>query len=81
MVELENEKLTLLRSRCASKPQDKQAQAAAMSKRRSTFLIFQKHDRVQQTIPVTFPRRGVYRQEAFRSSLVSPWLPAESAPA
>src|SRR5216683_2032286 len=25
-----------------------------------------KHDRVQQTIPVTFPRRGVYRQEAFR---------------
>src|SRR5258708_8306349 len=30
------------------------------------FPYLPKHDRVQQTIPVTFPRRGVYRQEAFR---------------
>src|SRR5436305_13468238 len=30
------------------------------------FPYLPKRDRVQQVIPVTFPRRGVYREEAFR---------------
>ena len=66
MVELENEKLTLpsfsLRVEAAK---TKQAQAAILETP-VYFPYLPKHDRVQQTIPVTFPRRGVYRQEAFR---------------
>ena len=67
MVELENEKLTLpsfsLRVEAAK---SKQAHAAAMLEMPVYFPYLPKHDRVQQTIPVTFPRRGVYCQEAFR---------------
>jgi uncharacterized protein (DUF58 family) len=67
MVELENEKLTLpsfsLRVEVAKK---KNAEAAAMLETPVYFPYLPKHDRVQQTIPVTFPRRGIYRQEAFR---------------
>src|SRR6202140_3510299 len=67
MVELENEKLTLpsfsLRVEAAKTDQ---AQAAAMLETPVYFPYLPKHDRVQQTIPVMFPRRGVYRQEAFR---------------
>src|SRR4029077_18355776 len=62
-----NEKLTLpsfsLRVEAAKK---KNAEAAAMLETPVYFPYLPKHDRVQQTIPVTFPRRGVYRQEAFR---------------
>jgi len=67
MVELENEKLTLpsfsLRVEAAKA---KQAQAAALLETPVYFPYLPKHDRVQQVIPVMFPRRGVYRQEAFR---------------
>jgi len=67
MVELENEKLTLpsfsLRVEAA---RTKQAPSAAMLETPVYFPYLPKHDRVQQTIPVTFPQRGVYRQEAFR---------------
>ncbi len=67
MVELENEKLTLpsfsLRVEAAKKNQD---QAAVLLDTPVYFPYLPKQDRVQQTIPVTFPRRGVYRQEAFR---------------
>ena len=67
MVELENEKLTLpsfsLRVEAAK---TKLAQANAMLETPVYFPYIPKHDRVQQVIPVTFPRRGVYRQEAFR---------------
>jgi len=35
---------------------------------------------VQQTIPVTFPRRGVYRQEAFRIVTRFPFGSSASAP-
>jgi len=67
MVELENEKLTLpsfsLRVEAAK---TKNAQPAALLDTPVYFPYLPKHDRVQQTIPVTFPRRGVYRQEAFR---------------
>src|SRR5690348_5495480 len=67
MVELENEKLTLpsfsLRVEAAK---TKQAQANAMLETPVYFPYLPKRDRVQHVIPVTFPRRGVYRQEAFR---------------
>src|SRR6266513_2480900 len=66
-VELENEKLTLpsfsLRVEAAK---TNQAQAAAMLETPVYFPYLPKHDRVQQTIPVTFARRGIYRQDAFR---------------
>ena len=67
MVELENEKLTLpsfsLRVEAAK---TKLPQANAMLETPVYFPYLPKHDRVQQVIPVTFPRRGVYCQEAFR---------------
>jgi len=67
MVELENQKLTLpsfsLRVEAAK---GKDAQAAAMLETPVYFPYLPKHDRVQQVIPVTFPQRGIYRQEAFR---------------
>ena len=67
MVELENEKLTLpsfsLRVEAAK---SKQQAPAAMLETPVYFPYLPKHDRVQQTIPMTFPRRGIYRQDAFR---------------
>jgi uncharacterized protein (DUF58 family) len=66
-VELENEKLTLpsfsLRVECAK---TKSTPVVAMLETPVYFPYLQKHDRVQQSVPMTFPRRGVYRQEAFR---------------
>jgi uncharacterized protein (DUF58 family) len=68
MVELQNEKLTLpsfsLRVE-AAKPKGTTA-PAAMLETPVYFPYLPKHDRVQQTVPMTFPRRGIYRQEAFR---------------
>jgi uncharacterized protein (DUF58 family) len=67
MVELENEKLTLpsfsLRVEAAK---TKGAPPAAMLETPVYFPYLPKHDRVQQVVPMIFPRRGVYRQEAFR---------------
>src|SRR6202521_3088826 len=67
MVELENEKLTLpsfsLRVEGA-KP--KGLSAVAMLEQPVYFPYIPKHDLVQQIVPTTFPRRGVYRQEVFR---------------
>ncbi len=67
MVELENEKLTLpsfsLRVEAAK---TKNAQPVALLDTPVYFPYLPKQDCVQQTIPVTFPHRGVYRQEAFR---------------
>jgi uncharacterized protein (DUF58 family) len=67
MVELENQKLTLpsfsLRVEAAKA---KDGQAAAMLETPVYFPYLPKHDLVQQVIPVTFPCRGTYRQEAFR---------------
>src|SRR5712692_10522701 len=68
MVELQNEKLTLpsfsLRVE-AAKPKGATA-PAAMLETPVYFPYLPKQDRVQQTVPMTFPRRGIYRQEAFR---------------
>jgi uncharacterized protein (DUF58 family) len=67
IVELENEKLTLpsfsLRVEAATK---KNQPVAAMIETPVYFPYLPKRDRVQQTVPVTFLRRGVYRQDAFR---------------
>ena len=52
---------------CASKPSaEKIAANAAMLETPVYFPYIPKHDRVQQHVPMTFPRRGVYSQEAFR---------------
>jgi uncharacterized protein (DUF58 family) len=67
MIELENEKLTLPSfSLRVEATKAKQAPPAPQLDTPVYFPYLPKHDRVQQTIPVTFPRRGVYRQEAFR---------------
>jgi uncharacterized protein (DUF58 family) len=68
MVELQNEKLTLpsfsLRVEAAKA---KGATApAAMLETPVYFPYLPKHDRVQQIVPMIFPRRGAYCQEAFR---------------
>ena len=53
--------------RCASKPpSQKMLPHRRCSKLRCTFRTCPKRDRVQQTVPMTFMRRGVYRQDTFR---------------
>jgi uncharacterized protein (DUF58 family) len=68
VVELENEKLTLpsfsLRVE-AVKPKGS-TNTAAFLETPVYFPYLPKHDKVQQGVPLLFPRRGVYRQEAFR---------------
>ena len=67
LVELQNEKLTLpsfsLRVEAVT---SKDSPNAALLETPVYFPYLPKHDRVQQTVPMTFPRRGAYRQEAFR---------------
>ena len=67
VVELENAKLTLpsfsLRVEAA---RTKGSSAVAMLETPVYFPYLPKNDRVQQVVPMLFPRRGVYRQEAFR---------------
>jgi uncharacterized protein (DUF58 family) len=67
VVELLNEKLTLpsfsLRVE-AVKP--KGSATSAFLEKPVYFPYLPKHDKVQQGVPLLFPRRGVYRQEAFR---------------
>ena len=68
MVELQNEKLTLpsfsLRVE-AAKIKGSTAPAAILETP-VYFPYLPKHERVRQIVPMTFPRRGIYRQEAFR---------------
>jgi uncharacterized protein (DUF58 family) len=67
MVELENEKLTLPSfSLRVEAVKTKGAPPGAMLETPVYFPYLPKHDRVQQVVPMIFPRRGVYRQEAFR---------------
>jgi len=67
LVEVRNEKLTLpsfsLRVEGA---RGKEAARAAMLETPVYFPYVPKHQHVEQTVPMTFPRRGVYRQDAFR---------------
>ena len=66
-IELQNDKHTLpsfsLRVE-AVKPKD--APAPAMLETPVYFPYVPKRDRVQQTVPMTFTRRGVHRQDTFR---------------
>jgi uncharacterized protein (DUF58 family) len=67
MVELENEKLTLPSfSLRVEAVKQKGTSVAAILETPVYFPYLPKHDRVQQIVPITFPRRGIYRQEAFR---------------
>jgi uncharacterized protein (DUF58 family) len=67
LVELENEKLTLpsfsLRVEAAKK---KNSPPAALLETPVYFPYLPKKDRVRQSVPITFARRGAYRQDAFR---------------
>ena len=67
MVELDNEKLTLpsfsLRLEAA---QSKKSPASALLETPVYFPYLPKKSCVQQSVPITFPRRGAYRQDAFR---------------
>ena len=67
VLELENEKLTLpsfsLRVEAATV---KGAPPTPMLATPAYFPYLPKQDRLQQIVPMVFPSRGVYRQEAFR---------------
>jgi uncharacterized protein (DUF58 family) len=67
VVEVENQKLTLpsfsLRVEGA---RGKDKSGVAMLETPVYFPYIPKHDRAEQNVPITFPRRGVYSQEAFR---------------
>jgi uncharacterized protein (DUF58 family) len=66
-IELENEKLTLpsfsLRVEAVTA---KNSPAAALLEKPVYFPYLPKRGRVHQTVPISFPVRGVYRQDAFR---------------
>ena len=67
VIELRNEKRTLpsfsMRVEAATK---KGEPAPAMLETPVYFPYLPKHEQVRQVVPMTFPRRGLYRQEAFR---------------
>jgi uncharacterized protein (DUF58 family) len=66
-VELENQKLTLPSfSLRVEAVHEKGAAATAMFEQPVYFPYLPKQDRVQQSVPMTFARRGAYRQDAFR---------------
>jgi len=66
-IELENEKLTLpsfsLRVEAVTA---KNSPPAALLETPVYFPYLPKRGRAQQTVPISFPARGVYRQDAFR---------------
>ena len=67
LVEVHNEKLTLPSFSLRVEAVRPRASAhAAMLETPVYFPYIPKHDRVQQHVPMTFPRRGIYSQEAFR---------------
>lgn len=66
-VEVENQKLTLPSfSLRVEAVQEKGVSAAAILEKPVYFPYLPKQDRVRQTLPLMFARRGVYRQDAFR---------------
>lgn len=67
IVEVKNEKLTLPSfSLRVEGTQKKRASAAALLATPVYFPYIPKNDSVKQSVPMQFPRRGLYRQEAFR---------------
>lgn len=66
-IELENQKLTLPSfSLRVEAVHEKGAPAAAIFEQPVYFPYLPRQDCVQQSVPITFARRGVYRQDAFR---------------
>ena len=66
-VELQNEKLTLPSfSLRVEAVYGKNSAVSPLLETPVYFPYIPKHDRAQQNVPMTFPRRGIYRQEAFR---------------
>ncbi|HET7151836.1 MAG TPA: DUF58 domain-containing protein [Candidatus Acidoferrum sp.] len=66
-VELRNQKLTLPSfSLRVEAVQEKGGAAATILEKPVYFPHVPKQDCVQQTVPITFPRRGEYRQDSFR---------------
>jgi uncharacterized protein (DUF58 family) len=67
VVELQNEKITLPSfSMRVEAAKSKDAPAATLLETPVYFPYIPKQDCVQQSVPMTFPRRGVYRQDTFR---------------
>jgi uncharacterized protein (DUF58 family) len=67
VVELENEKITLPSfSLRVEAVQPKKGPAGAILETPAFFPYIRKQERESQSVPMTFPRRGLYRQEAFR---------------
>lgn len=67
LVELQNEKLTLPSfSLRVEAIRGKTSSNAALLETPVYFPYIPKHDRAQQHVPMIFPRRGIYCQEAFR---------------
>src|SRR5215467_2574496 len=67
-IELENQKLTLpsFALRVEGVQERGASRGAAILEKPVYFPYLPKRECVQQTVPLTFPRRGVYRQDAFR---------------
>jgi uncharacterized protein (DUF58 family) len=66
-IELENEKLTLPSfSLRVEAVKDKNAAPAALLETPVYFPYLAKRGRAHQSVPMSFPARGVYRQDAFR---------------
>ena len=67
LVEVHNEKLTLPSfSLRVEAVRGKKVANTPMLETPVYFPYIPKHDRAQQHVPMTFPRRGIYSQEAFR---------------
>ncbi|HKW56189.1 MAG TPA: DUF58 domain-containing protein [Candidatus Acidoferrum sp.] len=67
VVELENEKVTLPSfSLRVEGVREKTSGTAAMLETPVYFPYIPKHDCARQSVPMTFSRRGIYRQDAFR---------------
>ncbi|HVH71753.1 MAG TPA: DUF58 domain-containing protein, partial [Candidatus Dormibacteraeota bacterium] len=66
-VELENKKLTLPSFSLRVEPvQEKGSTAATLLEKPVYFPYLPKQDTLPQSVPMTFQRRGLYRQDAFR---------------
>jgi uncharacterized protein (DUF58 family) len=67
IVEVENQKLTLPSfSLRVEAVKSEGGPPAAILNTPAYFPFIPKHERIQQVVPMIFPGRGVYRQEAFR---------------
>jgi uncharacterized protein (DUF58 family) len=66
LIEVENEKLTLPSFSLRVEAAKAKNSGAALLQTPVYFPYLAKQGRAQQSVPISFPARGVYRQEAFR---------------